>query len=251
MLAINRVTSCITLTFATLLTLPVCAQTYSIDESQIRAQLVAVQSAALSAEIAGVVKTLKAKEGLAFKRGQTLLAFNCELQNTQWQKSKAQLASAEATLNSQQRLFELNSASELQLETSRIEVDMAQADADYYASLIDKCTVPAPFDGVVGEVAIKELQYVQEGQPLLSFINPRRLQLEFIIPTRWLTWLTTKSAFSIAVDDTLKTYPATVVRISPAADPVSQSIKVIGEVDGQFAELIPGMSGTLTFNKPE
>ena len=232
-------------------TSPIFAQTYSIDETQIRAQLVAIQSASLSAELAGVIKTLSAQEGRAFKKGQTLLAFNCDLQKTQWQKSKAQLESAEATYRSNQRLYELSSVSELQLESSRIEVDMASADADYYAGVIDKCSVPAPFNGVVGEVAVKALQYVQEGQPLLNFVNPNRLQLEFIVPTRWLNWLQQGSQFSIAVDDTQKSYQAKVVRISPSADPVSQSIKVIGEVIGQHKELIPGMSGSLTFAASE
>jgi len=231
--------------------MPLHAQTYSIDENQIRAQLVANQSAALSAEISGVIKTLSAQEGRAFKKGQTLLAFNCDLQRTQLQKSKAQLESAEATYRSNQRLYELSSVSELQLESSRIEVDMARADADYYEGVIDKCTVLAPFDGVVGEVPVKALQYVQEGQPLLNFVNPKRLQLEFIVPTRWLNWLKTGSEFSIAVDDTQKTYMAKVARISPSADPVSQSIKVIGEVNGKHSELIPGMSGTLTFATTE
>ena len=70
------------------------------------------------------------------------------------------------------------------------------------------------------------------------------------MPSAWLRWLKTGFAFSVAVDETGKTYPATVVRTGARVDPVSQSIKVIGRITENAPELIPGMSGPVDFERP-
>jgi hypothetical protein len=57
--------------------------------------------------------------------------------------------------------------------------------------------------------------------------------------------------FRVAIDETGKTYPARFVRKGARVDPVSQSIKVTGTVDGQFPELITGMSGRLLVRTPQ
>ena len=47
-----------------------------------------------------------------------------------------------------------------------------------------------------------------------------------------------------------KTYPARVTRLGGRVDPVSQSIKVIGEITGDAPDLRAGMSGRATMTPP-
>mgnify|MGYP006145609623 CR=1 FL=1 len=45
------------------------------------------------------------------------------------------------------------------------------------------------------------------------------------------------------LEETATDYPAKVVRLGSVIDPLSQSIKVFGRIDGQAGVLLPGMSG--------
>jgi membrane fusion protein, multidrug efflux system len=79
------------------------------------------------------------------------------------------------------------------------------------------------------------------------------LEVELIAPSRWLSWLSWLKpgyAFQIAVGETEKTYSAKITRLGGRVDPVSQSIKVIGEITGNAPELMAGMSGRATLTPP-
>jgi membrane fusion protein, multidrug efflux system len=96
----------------------------------------------------------------------------------------------------------------------------------------------------------REFQYTMPGQPLLDILDDHALELELIAPSHWLSWLKPGYAFQVKIDQTEKTYPARVTRLGGRVDPVSQSIKVIGEITGEAAGLMAGMSGHATVTPP-
>ena len=54
---------------------------------------------------------------------------------------------------------------------------------------LGKCQISAPYAGRIAEQKIREQQYAQAGQPLLDIIDDSVLELEFLVPSRWLSWL--------------------------------------------------------------
>jgi multidrug efflux pump subunit AcrA (membrane-fusion protein) len=52
----------------------------------------------------------------------------------------------------------------------------------------------------------------------------------------------------MTIDETGRTYPVRVDRLSGAVDAVNQSIKAYGRITGPAPDLLPGMSGTATFS---
>lgn len=197
----------------------------------------------LAAEIGAKVNRLPVAEGARFRVGETLIQFDCSLQQAQLNKAKAALGAADKTWSANKRLSELNSVGKVELEVSEAEVAKARAEVAANAALIAKCAVPAPFAGRVAEQKVREQQYVQPGQPLLEILDDSALELEFIVPSKWLVWLKPNQGFQVAIDETGKTYPAKVQRIGAKVDPVSQSVKLSAVIDGKFSELIAGMSG--------
>lgn len=90
----------------------------------------------------------------------------------------------------------------------------------------------------------------QPGQAVLDILDDSSLELEFIIPSKWLAWLKPGHKFQVRIDETQKAYPARIQRIGARIDPVSQSIKAIAVIDGQFADLLAGMSGKVELSPP-
>ena len=95
-----------------------------------------------------------------------------------------------------------------------------------------------------------ENQFVSEGQPLLEILDPSELELEFIVPSRWLPWFVPGHAFSVHIDETQKAYPARLVRLSGKVDAVTQSIKAYARFETPDADLLPGMSGEALLTAP-
>lgn len=222
----------------------------ALEKQDIRAQLSPRRYTTIAAEIGAKVSRVAVAEGARFRAGQTLVAFDCSLQQAQLQKAKAVLAGAERTFSANKRLEELRSVGKVELEVSEAEVGKAKADVAANGVLLSKCAIAAPFAGRVAEQKVREQQYVQPGQPLLEILDDSVLELEFIVPSRWLAWLKPGYAFQVQIDETGKTYPAKVQRIGARVDPVSQSVKLSAAIAGQFPELIAGMSGRVALTPP-
>lgn len=221
-----------------------------IERQEIRAQLLPRRYTTVAAEIGAKINRLPVAEGGTFRAGQLLVSFDCSLQQAQLQKAQAELEGAELIYKSNQRLAELNSVGHLELDLSRSAVGKAKAERGATQAVLAKCGVSAPFAGRVAEQKVREQQYVQPGQPLLDILDDSVLELEFLVPSNWLSWLRTGGKFQVNIDETGKSYPAKFIRIGARVDPVSQSVKVAAAIDGKFPELIAGMSGRVQVTPP-
>lgn len=220
-------------------------------KQDLRAQLSAVTSTTITAEMSARIQRLPYKEGQAFNKGQALVTFDCSTQQAQLQRVKAVLGMAERNYQTNKRLLELNSVGRIETENSYSEFLKAKADHQEVLSLISRCTIAAPYSGLVFEQKVRPQQYVQAGQPIMEILDNSALEVEFIAPSKWSPWLVKGYQFQVKVDETEKSYPAKITRINSKIDAVSQTIKVVAVIDGQFKELSPGMSGVLMINPPE
>jgi RND family efflux transporter MFP subunit len=215
----------------------------------IRAQLLPRRYTTLAAEVGAKINRLPVPEGGRFQQGEIVVAFDCTIQQAQLQKAKAAYEAATRTWEANQRLAELNAVGKLELDVSKAEVEKNKAEVDSSAAYVSKCNIAAPFGGRVAEQKAREQQFVQPGQPLLEILDDSALELEFIVPSRWLAWLKAGHRFRVRIDETGRSYPAKVQRIGARVDPVSQSVKISAVIDGHFPELIAGMSGRASFSQ--
>ena len=212
-------------------------------EPELRAQLSPRRYTTLAAEIGARIQRLSITEGATIRAGQTLVSFDCSLQQAQLQKAQAMLGAAQKQLATQRRLVELNATGRQELDQAEAEVGKTRAEMSQIQVQLSKCSIAAPFNGRVGEQKVREQQYVQPGQALLEVLDDSVLEVEFIMPSRWLSNVRPGHSLQFAVDETGKTYPAKVQRLGARVDPVSQSIKVTAAIEGRPAELVAGMSG--------
>lgn len=219
--------------------------------TEIRAQLTARHYTTLSSETAARIDRIATRVGERFARGAALIEFDCAVQRAQVARARAVLTQAEKTLAINQRLVQLKSIGQLELDVSRAEVDKARAERDIADAAASKCVIAAPFAGVTVEQRAREFQYATPGQPLIEILDDRSLEIELIAPSRWLAWLKLGYGFQVHVEDINKTFAARITRLSGRVDPVSQTVKVFGEIDGDARDLIAGMSGRASIQPPK
>lgn len=217
---------------------------------EIRAQLTPRDYTTLAAEIGAKIERFPLREGERFHKGQTLVSFDCSVQQAQLDEARAALVAAQKTVAVNARLLELKTIGTLDNDLSLAEAEKARARVAAGAAVVSKCAVQAPYDGRVVEQKARSQQFVQPGQPLLDILDDEALELEFVVPSRWLIWLKTGYSFSVAIDETGKTYPATLTRVGARIDPVSQTVKVVGVIAGGRSGLIAGMSGRVLLSPP-
>ncbi len=218
-------------------------------DPELRAQLTPRRYTTLAAEIGARVQRLTVTEGAVIQEGQTLVSLDCSLQKAQQDRARATLDAATKQLATQRRLVELNATGRQELDQAEAEVGKTRAELTQIEVTLGKCDIAAPFAGRVAEQKVREQQYVQPGQALLEVLDDSVLEVEFIMPSRWLQSVRVGSTVRIAIDETGKTYPAKVQRLGARVDPVSQSIKVMAAVDGRYAELMSGMSGRVLIKR--
>ena len=224
---------------------------FNIDQVELRAQLSPVRFTTLAAEFGARVTQLVTQEGQRFNKGDLLVDFDCSLQRAQLRSAEATLAGAQNIFQGQRALSELGAIGEVELRSAQIDVDKAKADMSYLRTLISKCRINAPFDGRVGTVSAQAEQFVQPGQPLIEIFDDSSLELSFLVPSRWLAWFKEGYPFEVFIDETGLHYPAKLIRTAGRADPVSQTIRAFAKIDGEFSELLAGMSGEIKVRPPD
>ena len=216
-------------------------------DGRIRTQLSARNALTVSSELAARVASLPLREGESFRAGQMLVGFDCALYQNQQRKAEPAVEGAQALLQSNQRLAELESIGKSELEQSRARLKEAQAEAASARLLVGRCGIAAPFAGRVVKRHVAAHQYASPGSPLLDIVETGQLELQMIVPSKWLSWLKPGSSLSVEVEELGRSYPAKVLRLGAQIDPVSQTLPVYGVMDGNQPGLLPGMSGWAVF----
>lgn len=203
--------------------------------------------ATFSSETSASVETIAVKEGSTFHKGDTLIRLDCRVQDAELKKAKAQQDVSNMAFTSAKKLKSYGSISDLEFLQAQAQKDMANADVDKLASIVEKCTIDAPFNGAVAKLMVHQFETVKPGDPLLKVISIDNLDFIVQIPSAWLEWLHTGSIFTVHVNELGKVVPVRVTKINPEIDSVSQTVKIIAKQTDPDPTLLPGMSGQASF----
>lgn len=226
------------------------SQTGDAQWHDIRVQLVAHNTASLGSPMSGRLAEFPLRDGDRFEQGQVLARFVCGEQEGMLARARAQLSEKREVLSTNGKLRSLGTGSGLEYRVSAAQVEEAAADVESASAQVDNCTVKAPFPGRVAGISVHPYQFVGLGQPLLDILDDRTLDLELIVPSRFLSWLRPGGKFNVTVDETGGNYHAVTDRLSGRVDPVSQSIKAYGHLTDGAPDLLAGMSGKADLAPP-
>ncbi|RBP83867.1 efflux RND transporter periplasmic adaptor subunit [Marinomonas rhizomae] len=220
-----------------------------VSQPTIRVQLNAKDRAVLSSQLSGRIKTLTLKEGQSFKKGQTLVEFDCDIYKAKLDYAKAAAQAAEQKRAVAKRLDNLQSISVMEVNQAESDALMAQAERRIGEIMVSRCGVYAPFHGRVVKRLVQQGEFVSEGESILEVYNSKVFEVALIVPSRWISDIKIGHAFQVKLDETQQMYNAKVTRLGAVIDPLSQSFTVFGEIlKTPNVRLIPGMSGNAYFD---
>ncbi len=215
----------------------------------IRGVIRAVQQATISTDAPLRVIELPLRESERFKQGDTLAVFDCRRQQAELDAARAVQREAALNFESNVQLDRFQAVGKNDVEITRARADKARADIAGLVSRMDECKLVAPFDGRITELAIRTHERTQPQRPYISIIDDQQLEIELIAPASNLIDFALGVSFSFRIDELGgRIVNATVSRLGAGVDPVSKTVKVIGAIDRQAADILSGMSGTANFS---
>ena len=213
------------------------------DFRQVRVLVSTQDRAVLSSELSARIERIAAMPGEMFSKGDLLVSFDCAAYKAQRATVAADYRQAAAQLKSQQRLFELRSVGELDVTMAEAAGDRAKAQLQLQDVYLERCAIKAPYDGTVVSWFSQPYETANAGDDLIEVIGTGNLQLELVVSSGWLTWLSVGNAFHARVEETGQELIAEIDRITTDIDPVSQTVKVFAVIKDGGDQLVPGMSG--------
>ncbi|MBF0621226.1 MAG: efflux RND transporter periplasmic adaptor subunit [Magnetococcales bacterium] len=208
----------------------------------------AAQEAVLSSEMAGHITRMTRQEGERFSKGDLLVRFACDLQRAEQQIAVVQSHAAKVKQKHIQHLDQLGSAGKIELSIAEADRAESEARVALAKAKTRRCTVHAPFSGVVISRFIKPHESVDIHSPLLHVVDDTQFEVVIIAPTHWLTWIKPGVRFTFhSPAQNGKPLPGHIIRTGLAVDPSSQTVAIRGMLDKNSPILRPGLGGTIRF----
>ena len=217
------------------------------EDREARALVSATEKVSISSELAARVESINFLLGDAFKKGDVLISFDCEIYKAQKDVIKAEYASASIQLENDKELLDMRSIGKLQYQLTVSNYEKAKAELNIAELNVERCEIIAPYDGKVMDVYTSIFTSIEQRQPLMDIVGDGLLEAEIVVPSNWLKWLKKGHAVKITIDETGETLDATVISLGAAVDAVSQTIELKAQFNEKYETLIPGMSGIVKF----
>ena len=217
------------------------------QDMESRALVVASQEAILSSELAARIENIAVKEMQRFQKGDLLIQFDCSLYEAQKDVVSANANGALIKLKSDEQMLQMRSIGKYELELSISEYEKAKSELRIAELNVERCKIKAPFDGAVEEVVVNTFETIQPQVELMKIIQTDILELEMVVSSEWISWLTIGHPIKVYIDEIQKDFNASISGIGANVDPVSQTIQLKGTITDASPALLPGMSGRVVF----
>lgn len=224
-----------------------------------------VKQSVISAQISGRIASLEVRAGDRVRKGQLLVTIDDREVQTGVQRSRAQLAqaeaelrNAEATLTRTRQLQREGFLSKAALDTAEMQYKAAQAGRDQATAVVQQSIltqefsrVTAPYDGYIAETQVQAGDLAAPGKPLMLLYAPAPMRAVVHVPVS-LSGIA-RSASTVEIQLPANASSARWVQPSgqqvlSAADPVAQTIEWrldLGE--GDQTQLVPGQQVRVKF----
>lgn len=119
--------------------------------------------------------------------------------------------------------------------------DQLRSDRRLAESQVERCTIKAPFDGVVAAVLVEVGEQVAPGAPIVRMFDPTLIELPLRVPASARGRITVGDR--VVVNRTVKGEPieAKVTRIAPEDDAGSRTMTAYIDIDSDEGRVVPGL----------
>jgi membrane fusion protein (multidrug efflux system) len=202
----------------------------------------AVQGVLVNTAVPGQVRSIRFESGDRVSAGQPLVQLDTAVDEAELDGLRATLELAETKLKRNTSLLRDRAVSQGDFDETNAQLTLARAALASKQAFIEKKTIRAPFDGILGIRQIDLGQYLPEGSAIarLEALDP--VFVDYALPERHLAKLAVGQSVAVRVD----AYPGQVFEgrvraVSPAVDVGTRNVRIRAELANPDTSLRPGM----------
>ncbi len=205
------------------------------------------QSVIVRAEVSGRVAELNLPEGQVVKLGHVLVRLDASMERAQLQQARAALDLARANFKRADELMKRGSGTVRTLDEAVSQLKVEEATVALMAAQLEKLTVVAPFDGVLGLKHVSVGDYLGPGAEIINLEMIDPLRVEFRVPELFLPAVAVGNKVSLAIDAFPgREFTGEVYAIDPLIDKAGRAIVMRARIANPKGELKPGLFARVT-----
>lgn len=203
--------------------------------------LEAVQGVTVSADLPGLVKEIRFESGTPVKAGDVLVRLNTDQELAQLQAAEAQRDLAAFNLTRQRDLRAKNTSSQSDLDTADANQRQMEAMVANARAAIDRKTIRAPFNGLLGIRRASLGQYLNSGDPVVALQSMDPIYVNFTLPQQNLADFKEGSEVDVHTDATGDTvFKGKITAINSLVDSATRNFQAQATL-ANGGSLRPGM----------
>lgn len=200
------------------------------------------QGVTLASETAGTVVNIGFESGQALKAGDLLVNLDATVEQANLEAAQAKLPAIEAQAKRLQKLFGQGSVSEGQRDEAVANFLSLKAEIASLQATINRRTIKAPFDGVVGLRNVFLGDYLNAGTEIVRLEDISTMRLRFTLPQTQLSQVAVGQRIEVGVDAyPEKTFVGTITAIEPAVNYQSGMVQLQADIPNTDQVLRSGM----------
>lgn len=200
------------------------------------------QSLVLSAKVVGTVSKLFVREGAEVQKGDILAQIETDDYRIALDRARAAYHLANNDYQRVKKLFDQDALSSAQLEAKKATVDTTKADMENASLLLSRCSIKAPFAGVINKLDVKTGLFLSIGDPVGELLQIDRVKAVIGIPESDVLAVKKLKKIKVtikALDNRQET--ARIHFISSASETAAALYRLELELDNTSRDILAGM----------
>jgi membrane fusion protein, multidrug efflux system len=209
------------------------------------------ESVVLRPEVATRVKSINFEEGRKVKKGQVLVQLDAAMEEATVAQAEAAYELSKANNDRQKVLGARQIAAERSVDEARAALKRDEAALQLARARLEKFTLIAPWDGIVGLRKVSVGAYINVGQEIVNIEQIDPLKVDFRVPENFLASVRVGQEIAVTADAFPgRSFPGKVFAIDPLVDEQGRAVVVRALIDNSDELMRPGVFArvTLTLN---
>ncbi|MBB3264285.1 membrane fusion protein (multidrug efflux system) [Azospirillum sp. OGB3] len=204
--------------------------------------LLSSESVVIRPEVAGKVSEIAFLEGQAVRKGAVLIRLDDSIARATLAQAQASIAFSRAELSRAEELYRQRTGPARNREQALAKLQSDEAAVQLAKAQLEKLTLTAPFDGVLGLRKVSVGDVVAAGKDIVNLEAIEILKLDFRVPELYLPTVRTGQTLKVAVDSFGgRTFDGTVYAIDPLVDVNGRAVVIRARVPNTDGALRPGL----------
>lgn len=200
------------------------------------------ESVVLKPEIAGRVARIAFAEGQRVRKGAVLVELDARVARAEADQARAQYELAKSQFARTQDLAAKSFVSSSAQDQAASNLAVSEAAYALAQARLDRYTLRAPFDGVLGLRTVSVGDYVKDGAELVSLEDTSSVRIDFRLPERYVGQVGAGRAIEFTVDALPgKTFAARIDAVDSQVDANGRSLLVRARAPNEAGQLKGGM----------